>query len=285
MIHDDDVIRSWEQTNQHRKERTRLSKQINSDTYSSTMAPYSELTHGDNDVDAYRSSLERKSRVTDLGFSAPLLESITTFKSKMENWVEQEKSKADLRLKSYNKGLLEQQNNIDSQVSELARVQRERGMEDDIVNSNMDENENHQENIAYQKKSLEEQSIKLQIEIMKLTTERDNREKRVQGKFTLNENHLVSGQCNFRWHWYDTVALLSWLLYLACRNLVGGIKTAHTSRWCRCFETPSGRVKKHNYWWFDPRCAELQEAWFGLPASGTRRNVAVSLTDRISVFP
>jgi len=84
--------------------------------------------------------------------------------------------------------LVQQQTIIDSQVTELTGVQRERGMnvmlEGKERKDNDDDDDNHPDDIASRKKSLEEQSATVQIEIMKLNTERDNREKRVQGKFT-----------------------------------------------------------------------------------------------------
>ena len=154
------------------------------------MAPYSsaELAHYDNDDDdGYRTGHGQNNRTTDLGFTAPLIESISTFKSKLQHWAEHEKSKADSRVESYHNSLVQQQTIIDSQVSKLTGVQRERGMNDMLEGKEgNDNNENHSENIASRKKSLEEKSAKVQIEIMKLKTERDNREKRVQGKLTKN---------------------------------------------------------------------------------------------------
>lgn len=113
-----------------------------------------------------------------LGFTAPLIDSIAKSKSKLQAWVDHEKSVIDSTVASYRESFAEQEKIINSQVAELTSVQRERGMDDGISN---DDN-NNTETIAVQKKSLEEQSAKVQIEIMKLKTERDNREKRVQGK-------------------------------------------------------------------------------------------------------
>mmetsp|Transcript_26062 Transcript_26062/g.57106 ORF Transcript_26062/g.57106 Transcript_26062/m.57106 type:complete len:283 (+) Transcript_26062:124-972(+) len=147
------------------------------------MPPYSELVNGGgNDVDGDGTGLERKNRATDLGFTAPLIESISSFKSKIETWVEHEKSTTDARAQSYNNQLVQQQALIDSQVVELASVQRDRGMHDATLEGeeeNDDNRENHAENIATRKKALEDESTKIQVEIMKLKLERDNREKRV----------------------------------------------------------------------------------------------------------
>ena len=52
-----------------------------------------------------------------------------------------------------------------------------------------DENNDQQKSIASQKKTLEEKSAKVEIDILKLKTERDNREKRAQGKCVRNDNN------------------------------------------------------------------------------------------------
>jgi len=101
------------------------------------------------------------------------------------------KCKDDLRAESYRNSLIKEQIVINSQAKELIDIQRERGMrinsnknddntlegDEEIVNN--DDN-NHQDNIASQKKLLEEKASKVQTEILKLKTEQDNREKRVQ---------------------------------------------------------------------------------------------------------
>jgi hypothetical protein len=117
-----------------------------------------------------------------LGFTAPLMESIVQSKSKMQDWVDREKAKLDSRAESYRLTLVEQERIINSQVEELAIVQQERGIGNG-ASSDDDNDENRPKNIAVQTKSLEEQSANIQIEIMKLKTERDNRETRVQSKF------------------------------------------------------------------------------------------------------
>ena len=117
------------------------------------------------------------------GFTAPLMEYISESKSKIQKWVDHEKVKIDSRAESYRAKLNDQETIIKSQVEELAIVQRERGMDDENRASTDNTNqEDRPENIAARKKSLEEQSAKIQIDVMKLKAERDNREKRVQGK-------------------------------------------------------------------------------------------------------
>ena len=159
------------------------------------MPPYSELFNGGgNDVDGYATGLERKNRATDLGFTAPLIESISSFKSKIETWAEHEKSNTDARARSYNNQMVQQQALIDSQVIELASVQRDRGMDDATLKGeeeNGDNRENHSENIASRKKALEDESTKIQVEILKLKVERDNRERRVNGKFLTTTKLLI----------------------------------------------------------------------------------------------
>eukprot|EP00536_Pseudo-nitzschia_multiseries_P003346 jgi/Psemu1/301924/fgenesh1_kg.51_\ len=147
------------------------------------MPPYSESANGDNDGDGYDAGLQRKHRAIDLGFTDPLMESISSFKTKIQTWVEHEKSSADRRFESYNKSLIQQQAIIDSQIKELNNIQRERGISSDVSvgeSENCDDSANRLENIASRKKALEEASTKTQVEIMKLKTERDNREKRVK---------------------------------------------------------------------------------------------------------
>lgn len=122
-----------------------------------------------------------------LGFTSPLLETIANSKSRIQSWVDHEKSKMDSAAESYRQTLAEQQSVINSQVEELEDVQRELGMDDAGTSS-----EDQPENIAERKKSLEEQAAKVQIDILKLKTERDNREKRVQGKFNLKSHWNIA---------------------------------------------------------------------------------------------
>jgi len=139
------------------------------------MPPYtpSFVNYG-NDSDGHRNSLG-------LGFTSPLLDTISKSKSKIQDWVDYEKSKMDSKAESYRETLMEQETIIKSQVAELAIVQRERGMDDEMVERvNENDDDDHRENIAVQKQSLEEQSAKVRIDIMKLKTERDNRARRVQ---------------------------------------------------------------------------------------------------------
>jgi len=139
------------------------------------MPPYtpSFVNYG-NDSDGHKNSLG-------LGFTSPLLDTISKSKSKIQDWVDYEKSKMDSKAESYRETLMEQETIIKSQVAELAIVQRERGMDDEMVKCvNENDDDDHRENIAVQKQSLEEQSAKVRIDIMKLKTERDNRARRVQ---------------------------------------------------------------------------------------------------------
>ncbi|MGK3748117.1 MAG: hypothetical protein ACI8RD_000407 [Bacillariaceae sp.] len=137
------------------------------------MAPHS--THYDNNYDdGYNISSAHK---TNLGFTAPLIDSISTFKAKFQNWAECEKSKADLRAESYRSSLVQEQAVIDSRLTELIDIQREMGTNEKNDNSNTVEGK---EDIASRKNILEEKSAKVQIEILKLKTERDNRNKRIQ---------------------------------------------------------------------------------------------------------
>ncbi|OEU09500.1 hypothetical protein FRACYDRAFT_142012, partial [Fragilariopsis cylindrus CCMP1102] len=113
-----------------------------------------------------------------LGFTAPLIDSISTFKAKFQNWAECEKSKADLRAESYRNSLIQEQAVIDSKLIELIDIQQEMGTTE--KNDNSSNTVEGKEDITSRKKILEEKSAGVQIEILKLKTERDNRDKRVQ---------------------------------------------------------------------------------------------------------
>ena len=126
-----------------------------------------------------------------LGFSSPLFESISKSKSKLQNWVDHEKSKMDSRAESYLESLAEHEAMIKKEAAELAIIQKERGIDNEVFedeNGRLDNNADidHPQNIAAQKKVLEKQIANVQIEIIELKTERDNRGKRVHGKI---QNH------------------------------------------------------------------------------------------------
>jgi hypothetical protein len=120
----------------------------------------------------------------DSGFTTPLLVSISKSKSKMQKWVEHEKSKIDSRAETYRENLNEYETRTNMQSEELLMVQRECGIQNGVFedkNGTSDSNDNidHPQNIASQKKALEEHAKQVQIEIMKLKSEQENREKRV----------------------------------------------------------------------------------------------------------
>lgn len=130
-----------------------------------------------------------------LGFTSPLIETIAQSRSKVQNWVDREKAKMDSAAESYRKSLIEQERIINSQIEDLMVVQREIGMED--AGTSSEDNLDQPENIAEQKKSLEEQVSKVQIDVMKLTTERENRERRVKGKHCFDRSNLT---CKYAQH-------------------------------------------------------------------------------------
>lgn len=123
------------------------------------------------------------------GFTSNLMESIALSKSKLGEWVKQEKGKADAAALSYQNLLRDEQTTIDSMAAELLAVQMERGMKidgamtesGDSVGDGQQRNGNT-DNIAAKKQALEQQITQIQIEVMKLQTERDNRDRRVKGK-------------------------------------------------------------------------------------------------------
>lgn len=145
------------------------------------MPPFSSSFQSVDVDNDFRGSNMAGLTTTTTGFTSMLLQSIVTSKSKMEEWAQHEKAKADALAESYRQNLMEQQAMIDSKSTELLAVQMERGMKIDINNSNPEE-DNTEDNLASRKQALEEQMTNMQIEIMKLQAEKENRERRVQGK-------------------------------------------------------------------------------------------------------
>jgi hypothetical protein len=115
-----------------------------------------------------------------IGFTSSLTDSLVACRSKMQKWAENEKAKADQVAESYRQSLLQEQASIDSQMTTLLAVQLERGL-------NVDQQQNSSDNqiessISTRKQVLEEQRKVLEVEISKLQTEYQNREKRVRGE-------------------------------------------------------------------------------------------------------
>ena len=119
------------------------------------MPPYSSsarLVRHDNDGDGRKNCLGQDHWNRALGFTAPLIESIFKSKSLLQDWVDNEKSKMNLRAESYRESLGKQESIIKSQVAELTIVQRERGMSNEMLkDTNCTSNDNnsdedHQEN-------------------------------------------------------------------------------------------------------------------------------------------
>ena len=128
---------------------------------------------------------------TDSFVTTPLLESISKSKSKLQKWVDHEKLKMDSTAASYREKLAEHKRIIHTQAEELFIVQKERGMDSGVFEdrngtSDCNSNVDHARDIAAQKRSLDDNAKKIQIEIIKLKTERDNKEKRVHGKSESN---------------------------------------------------------------------------------------------------
>jgi hypothetical protein len=113
------------------------------------------------------------------GFTRGLMDSILVSKSKLKQWAEFEKAKADKVAEEYRQQLLQEQATIDAKVTSLLAVQLERGL--NVQGKNDDDDQ--AESIATRKKALEEQRAALEVEIVKLQTEYQNREKRVQGEY------------------------------------------------------------------------------------------------------
>lgn len=117
------------------------------------------------------------------GFTSSLMNSIIVSKSKMSEWAEMEKAKADAVAETYRQTLQQEQATIDAQATNLLSLQIERGLN---VQGNKEEmSDNMSESIAARKKILEKTQAMLELEIIKLQTECENREKRVKGKWTI----------------------------------------------------------------------------------------------------
>lgn len=126
------------------------------------MPPYSpsaRLVHNEDDKDGHQDCLGQNRWNKALGFTSPMLELISESKSKIQDWVDHEKSKTVSRAEYYCEKLAEEKTTINSQVAELTLVQRERGIDDKIfenVNSSLNDPkkcEDHLENIVEQKKN------------------------------------------------------------------------------------------------------------------------------------
>jgi uncharacterized protein YdaT len=140
--------------------------------FASTMPPLfsTDAHHSDSDHAAqYRP-----------GFTSSLMNSIIMSKSKMSEWAEMEKAKADTVAETYSQTLQQEQASIDAQATDLLSLQIERGLH---VQQNEEEmSDRKSESIAARKKALEEKQAMLESEIIKLQTECEYRNKRVKGK-------------------------------------------------------------------------------------------------------
>jgi hypothetical protein len=112
------------------------------------------------------------------GFSSELLDKLVMSRSKVEEWVQHEKAKADKVAEDYRQQLMQEQAKVDTKVTNLLAVQLERGLN---MKSEGEENDNS-ESLAKKKVALEEQRTMLESEVEKLEKERQNREKRVKGE-------------------------------------------------------------------------------------------------------
>jgi hypothetical protein len=125
---------------------------------------------------------ERDPRATTVGITTSLMNTLVVSRSKMQQWAEFEKAKADKVAESYRLHLIEEQAAIDEQATNLLSVQLERGLkvvDGDESHDNIDIQDN---NIVTKKKDLEEEKVSLEGEISRLEQEFENREKRVSGE-------------------------------------------------------------------------------------------------------
>jgi hypothetical protein len=142
-------------------------------------SPFSATTHGDGDLSRSYTTTGRGAS-TSLGFTSNLMETIAASKSKMEEWARHEKAKADAMAEAYHQHLSQEQAVIDAKSTELLAVQMERGRKLDA--NDEEASQSTADNIASRKQALEEKASAVQIEIMKLKTEKENRTERVKGK-------------------------------------------------------------------------------------------------------
>lgn len=158
------------------------------------MAPLSFHLDDDDDADASAAgiSIQQESNNTSssssikmmipLGFTSGVIGAIRTSRINMNKWVEREKRKVDAEAESYHQRLSECQATIDRKSTELKMIQKQRGL---ISNDDGDKNEDGEgENLAARKQALEEQATQLEVEIMKLQTQRDNRLERLKSTYT-----------------------------------------------------------------------------------------------------
>ena len=116
-----------------------------------------------------------------LGFTSGVMETIRASKIKMNEWVEREKGKIDAEAESYSRRLQEEQASIERMSTELKMIQKQRGLVGDSGSGTDGEDG---ENLAARKHVLEEQIAQVEVEIMKLQAQRNNRGERMKGKYT-----------------------------------------------------------------------------------------------------
>lgn len=161
---------------------------------STIMAPYSSINNEGSAND--KNAMPSQGNNVNLGFTASLLDTIAASKEKFETWVDFEIKQADSRAESFHKTLQQEQHSIDEKVKELMSMQQEMGLEygtdnsnqpivekKDTTNCDVNDNAGHRTNIASRKKELEEKVDKAQKDVSKLEKEKENKQKRAQGKF------------------------------------------------------------------------------------------------------
>jgi hypothetical protein len=261
-----------------------------------TVGVVNDDNNNNNNNNNYRNDQESSSSSSSLlvisGFTSNLLESITSSKARMGGWVEQEKGKADTAAVSYQKRLMEEQTMIDAMAADLLAVQLERGMKiEDIAirgrsgdsadhddddqrtnnnnnNYNNNNNNNNSDNIAAKKLVLEQQITQIQIEVMKLQTERDNRDRRVkgkrgcQGKVTVVDvpANIVVGAVRQFIDNFSAILCSSFCSNI--RHCYRGIQTSYTSTRCPCIERTSRGSEENNGRRLNTGSRQLQVSWF-----------------------
>lgn len=106
---------------------------------------------------------------SELGFTSSLRETLTLSRCKLDEWVENEKAKADVSAESYRQNLSAQQQHVDRTVTHLLALQLEGGL-----TVNEDER-------AEAKKSMVNEKEAVGEEIEALQQELEERTERVKG--------------------------------------------------------------------------------------------------------
>jgi hypothetical protein len=112
--------------------------------------------------------------------TSDLINKLIASRSKVEQWVQHEKAKAEKEAEEYRQKLMHEKKSVDTKYANLLALQMQRGLA--VSQSEEVKDHDNLKSIATQKQALEEQQTLLQSEIRKLDLECEIRKKRVQGE-------------------------------------------------------------------------------------------------------